>query len=88
MTAQEILENKINKHFNAEVDETVEQIHEIIRKARNKYREYSINSSGDESITKGKWERIFERYATVKQYGSPETCLSFTTYKSYNYYRC
>tara|TARA_R100000697_G_scaffold24984_1_gene32899 strand:+ start:280 stop:609 length:330 start_codon:yes stop_codon:yes gene_type:complete len=73
MTTQEVLENKINKHFNAEVNDLVEEVHEIIRKARNKYRGYST-SNGDEVITKEKLERIFERYASVKQYGSPQTC--------------
>jgi len=73
MSPQEVIDKKVNTHFNAEVDEIVEQIHGIIKKARNKYRGYSI-SSGNEAITKGKWERIFEKYSSVKQYGSPETC--------------
>ncbi len=73
MSPQEIIDKKVNTHFNVEVNEIVEEVHEIIRKARNKYRGYST-SSGDEVITMEKCERIFEKYASVKQYGSPKTC--------------
>ena len=74
MSPQEIIDKKVNTHFNVEVNEIVEEVHEIIRKARNKYRGYATTAFGDESITMEQCERIFEKYATVKQYGSPKTC--------------
>lgn len=73
MSPQEIIDKKVNTHFNAEVDEIVEEIHEIIKNTRTKYRGYTPTTK-DETITRLTMTRIFEKYSSVKQYGSPETC--------------
>lgn len=73
MSPQEIIDKKVNTHFNAEVDEIVEEIHEIIKNTRTKYRGYT-SVTEDETITRLTMTRIFEKYSSVKQLGSPETC--------------
>lgn len=73
MSPQDIIDKKVNTHFHAEVNEIVCEIHEKITKTRTKYRGYTAGS-GDETITRKQCERIFEKYASIKQYGSPETC--------------
>ena len=73
MSPQEIIDKKVNAHFNAEVDEIVEETHEIIKNTRTKYREYTPVTE-DETISKATMTRIFEKYSSIKQLGSPETC--------------
>ena len=73
MSPQEIIDKKVNTHFNAEVDEIVEEIHEKIKNTRTKYRGYT-SVTEDETITRLTMTRIFEKYSSVKQLGSPETC--------------
>jgi hypothetical protein len=73
MNPQEVIDRKVNKHFHDEVDAIVKEIHNTIKETRDKYRGYSASSSGDETITRNTMTRIFEKYSSVKQYGSPET---------------
>ena len=73
MNPQEVIDRKVNKHFHDEVDAIVKEIHEIIKKTRTKYRGYT-SVTKDETITRLTMTRIFEKYSSVKQYGSPETC--------------
>ncbi len=74
MNPQEIIDKKVNKHFNEEVDKIVDRIHNIITNTRDQYRGYSSSSSGDETFIRKDINRMFEMFSTVKQYGSPETC--------------
>ena len=73
MNPQEVIDRKVNKHFHDEVDAIVKEIHNTIRETREKYQGYSFGR-GDESISRSTMTRIFEKYSSVKQYGSPETC--------------
>lgn len=73
MNPQEVIDRKVNKHFHDEVNTIVTEIHSTIRETREKYQGYSFGR-GDETITRSTMIRIFEKYSSVKQYGSPETC--------------
>jgi len=67
--ASKIIQNKVDKEFNRQVDDLTEEVTDKIIKQRNLFRGYDSS----EYLLKCDYEDIFNENCTVSQYGSPPT---------------
>ena len=70
MKAEDVIQKKVDAYFKAEVDQLAKEVNDLIIAKRDKFRGYS--SGGD--YIKSEINDIWDSVASVKQYGSPETC--------------
>ena len=70
MKIEKILEKKVNNLYDIEVLELAKEITDKIENKKTKLQGYDACSV---TLSKSEVVDIFEKYATVKQYGSPST---------------
>lgn len=67
--ASKIIQTKVDKEFNRQVDALAKEITDKIIKQRDHFRGYDSS----EYLLKHDFEDIFNEHSTVSQYGSPPT---------------
>tara|TARA_R110000751_G_scaffold249050_3_gene348837 strand:+ start:204 stop:527 length:324 start_codon:yes stop_codon:yes gene_type:complete len=70
MKPEDVIRNKVDAYFEAEVDQLAKEVTDLIVAKRDKFRGYS----SDSDYLKREILEIWDSVASVKQYGSPETC--------------
>jgi hypothetical protein len=70
MKIEKVLEKKVNNLYDIEVLELAKEITDKIEKKKTKLQGYDASNV---TFCKSEVVEIFEKYATVKQYGSPDT---------------
>tara|TARA_R110000751_G_scaffold18302_1_gene55908 strand:+ start:110 stop:439 length:330 start_codon:yes stop_codon:yes gene_type:complete len=80
MKAEDIIQKKVDAYFKTEVDQLAKEINDLIMAKRQKFQGYTMNES--ETYTKREVLQMWNSVASVKQYGSPETCRMESFIKS------
>ena len=72
MKAEDVIQKKVDAYFKAEVDQLAKEVNDLIMAKRDKFKGYTMDSS--KNLLKRDILEMWDSKATVKQYGSPETC--------------